>query len=90
MLFRSDFEAFFELMIEKAELSLKGTPELLPILKQSGVVDAGGQGLLSIFQGFLMGLRGEEIAFEEEEKPVEEKRSGNLLANVDLPIPSGP
>ncbi|NLY72085.1 MAG: DAK2 domain-containing protein [Tissierellia bacterium] len=68
-----DFEAFFELMIEKAELSLKGTPELLPILKQSGVVDAGGQGLLSIFQGFLMGLRGEEIAFEEEEKPVEEK-----------------
>lgn len=61
-----DFEEFFNLLIEKASLSLKGTPELLPILKQSGVVDAGGQGLLSIFEGFLAGLKGEEIILKEE------------------------
>ncbi len=62
-----DFEAFFSLLLEKAHLSLKGTPELLPILKQSGVVDAGGQGLCSIFEGFLSALKGEEIILKEEE-----------------------
>lgn len=62
-----DFDAFFSLLIEKARLSLKGTPELLPILKQSGVVDAGGQGLCSIFEGFLAGLRGEEILLVEDQ-----------------------
>ncbi len=66
-----NFEEFFKLLIEKASLSLKGTPDLLPILKQSGVVDAGGQGLVSIFEGFLAGLKGEEIYFSEEESSEE-------------------
>lgn len=39
--------------IEAGEEALKMTPELLPILKKAGVVDAGGRGLLIIFQGFI-------------------------------------
>lgn len=66
-----DFETFFALLLEKAQLSLKGTPDLLPILKQSGVVDAGGQGLCSIFEGFLASIRGEEVLFAEENDAIE-------------------
>lgn len=44
-----------------AEQALAHTPELLPVLKEVGVVDSGGQGLLYIYQGFLSILKGEEI-----------------------------
>lgn len=61
-----NFQDFFSLLVEKAKLSLDGTPDLLPILKQSGVVDAGGKGLLSIFEGFLASLKGEKYESVEE------------------------
>jgi len=40
---------------------LAKTPDMLPVLKQAGVVDAGGMGFLCLFEGILQGLRGEEI-----------------------------
>ena len=47
----------FEVIVEAAEESLNRTPELLPVLKKAGVVDAGGKGLLVIFEGMLSVLR---------------------------------
>ncbi|MSQ15070.1 MAG: DAK2 domain-containing protein [Dehalococcoidia bacterium] len=45
--------------LEEAKIALRETPEMLPILKEAGVVDAGGQGLCLILEGALYGLRGE-------------------------------
>ncbi len=47
--------------IEDGIAMLKRTPEMLPVLKQAGVVDAGGAGLIVIFQGFKMAIDGEEV-----------------------------
>ena len=41
------------------------TPEMLPVLKEVGVVDSGGQGLVFIYEGFLAALTGEYIASED-------------------------
>jgi len=51
---------------QEAERSLARTPSLLPVLKEAGVVDAGGQGLVFLFQGALRYLRGQDV----EEGPV--------------------
>ena len=48
-----------EYLVKEADESLKRTPELLPVLKEVGVVDSGGAGLLLVLQGFAMALRGE-------------------------------
>lgn len=47
--------------IEKAEQSLNNTPNLLAVLKEVGVVDSGGKGLLCVYEGFLKGLKGEKV-----------------------------
>ena len=49
-----------EAMLEGGEIALKKTPELLPVLKEAGVLDSGGTGLLTIFRGFLLAANGEE------------------------------
>ncbi len=68
------FLTFFPALIAKGEEILKQTPEMLPVLKKAGVVDAGGQGLLYVFEGFYKALAGIEIAQpeggEEEHKAV--------------------
>lgn len=48
-------------LINQAESTLAKTPEMLPVLKQAGVVDAGGQGLLCIFKGWLAAATGEVV-----------------------------
>ncbi len=50
-----------EAIYTEAQASLKRTPELLPILKEVGVVDSGGQGLVCVYQGFVVALKGEKI-----------------------------
>lgn len=49
-----------EAMLEGGEIALKKTPELLPVLKEAGVLDSGGTGLLTIFRGFMLAANGEE------------------------------
>ncbi|MEK3869335.1 MULTISPECIES: DAK2 domain-containing protein [Paenibacillus] len=49
-------------VLAKAKEALAGTPELLPVLKQVGVVDSGGQGLVYIYEGFMEWLSGEGAA----------------------------
>lgn len=60
-------EDWFTGVVLKARETLEYTPELLPVLKEAGVVDAGGRGLLAIFEGMLAYLTGEELQVIEEE-----------------------
>ncbi|MCL2369920.1 MAG: DAK2 domain-containing protein [Firmicutes bacterium] len=60
-----DIDEFLEKVIAEGEVSLKKTPELLPVLAKAGVVDAGGRGLLVIMQGFVNAIIGiEDYTFE--------------------------
>ncbi len=61
----SDLIKYFENLISSGEVSLENTPNLLPILKEAGVVDSGGKGLLVIFQGMLANLKGEKLDVQE-------------------------
>src|SRR5690625_2176448 len=56
-----DMEVFMENVVQEAKKSLQRTPDLLPILKEVGVVDSGGQGLVAIYEGFLAALKGDEL-----------------------------
>jgi len=56
-----DIIVFMEKVLLEAKESLKRTPDLLPILKEVGVVDSGGQGLVTIYEGFVASLKGEEL-----------------------------
>ncbi len=56
-----DYDALFTVILQSGEAILKRTPEMLPVLKQAGVVDAGGRGLLLIYTGYAAALRGETI-----------------------------
>lgn len=57
----SNFEPFLEAIIKKGEEILAKTPEMLPVLKKAGVVDAGGMGLIIVLQGFYNVLTGVEM-----------------------------
>lgn len=51
-------------MVEESEISLNTTPDLLPVLKEVGVVDSGGAGLLCILEGMLSAMKGDVIQAE--------------------------
>lgn len=69
-----DFPTFLQKVVDTMKVSLDHTPELLPVLKENGVIDSGGKGLLSIFEGFLYFFTGKEIIAEEELPSKEEKK----------------
>lgn len=50
-----------EAVVEEAKASLERTPDLLPVLKEVGVVDSGGQGLVYVYEGFIAALKGEKV-----------------------------
>ncbi|WP_072449393.1 DAK2 domain-containing protein [Blautia sp. Marseille-P3201T] len=56
-----NLETFFADVIAEAEAVLSRTPEMLPVLKEAGVVDSGGQGLLEVLKGAFDGYMGKEI-----------------------------
>ena len=60
-----EIEDVFSFFVKEAEASLERTPELLPVLKEVGVVDSGGAGLLLVFTGFMSSLAGEIVEFVE-------------------------
>lgn len=53
--------AIMDEVVKEAKASLNRTPDLLPVLKEVGVVDSGGQGLVFVYEGFLAELKGEEL-----------------------------
>lgn len=57
----ADMIAVMEAFITEAKASLDRTPDLLPVLKEVGVVDSGGQGLLFVYEGFLASMKGEPL-----------------------------
>ncbi|MCY7765100.1 MULTISPECIES: DAK2 domain-containing protein [Bacillus] len=57
----TDITALMTAVTGEAEASLNRTPELLPVLKEVGVVDSGGKGLLCVYEGFLASLKGEIV-----------------------------
>ena len=59
-----DMEAFLRAVIEHGDLILSQTPEMLPVLKQAGVVDSGGQGLMQVMKGAFDGFLGKEISLD--------------------------
>ena len=64
-----ELEPFFKEVFEHAEYTLSRTPEMLPVLKEAGVVDSGGQGLLEVLRGAIDGFLGKEVDYSEFEKP---------------------
>ena len=57
----NDIIVIMEEVLKEAKASLKRTPDLLPVLKEVGVVDSGGQGLVFVYEGFLAELKGEKL-----------------------------
>lgn len=72
-----DIIVFMETVLKEAKESLKRTPNLLPVLKEVGVVDSGGQGLVTIYEGFLASLKGEELP--QDEQGIEMQENVRLL-----------
>ncbi len=64
-----DVIEFAQKVIAHGDYVLSQTPEMLPILKQAGVVDSGGQGLMQVMKGCLDGLLGKETDIRVESKP---------------------
>lgn len=59
------FEELLSRLVNEAKRSLNRTPDLLPVLKEVGVVDSGGAGLLTIYEGFEKAIKGEILKLDE-------------------------
>lgn len=84
-----DLIRFLEIVYQHAEIILDQTPELLPTLKQAGVVDAGGKGLLFFFQGILAALQGKivtpkKVRHEEKTQSITARRVDEEFKLEDL------
>ncbi|MBQ3253400.1 MAG: DAK2 domain-containing protein [Acholeplasmatales bacterium] len=75
-------EDLLECYINEAQISLNNTPNLLPVLKEAGVVDSGGAGFLKIMQGMMMALKGEILEATEESKEVQKSAASTIDANI--------
>ncbi len=89
----SDMESFLQQTIEHAEYVLSQTPEMLPVLKQAGVVDSGGQGLIQVVKGAFDAYLGKEIDYSAI-KPAETKAnvaqvSSSYTAQAEMDIKFG-
>ncbi len=62
----SDPIEYLETIYAEGERALEKTPEMLPVLKEAGVVDSGGKGLLVLLRGAIDGLKGEEVQYTAE------------------------
>ena len=78
-----DLEVFISEVIKEAEAVLAQTPEMLPVLKQAGVVDSGGQGLVEVLKGGLDAFLGKEIDFSVASAPSDAPKTGSLGSNIE-------
>ena len=77
------FEDFFTEVLAYGEATLQMTPEMLPVLKKAGVVDAGGRGLMYIFSGFYKALTGEMAEVEFVDNVEKDLTSEELHVNYE-------
>jgi len=59
-----DFQQLMSLLVDRARASLNRTPELLPVLKKAGVVDAGGKGFVDLLEGVVRYIQGEPLGVQ--------------------------
>jgi len=78
-----DLDEFFRAVIAAGDEALAHTPELLPVLKEAGVVDSGGQGLMEVMHGAYDGFLGKEMNFTFESSPVS-VRNADKTAGSDI------
>ncbi len=81
-----DMTEFLGQVIARADEALLQTPELLPVLKQAGVVDSGGQGLMQVLKGAYDAYLGKEIdlTFDRESRTVSGKPNFEAQASADI------
>lgn len=85
-----DLTIFFDEIIKYADEVLEKTPDMLPVLKQAGVVDSGGQGLMQVLKGAYDAFLGKEIDLTiSEAKPSENSTSMNMEAQAQADIKFG-
>ena len=87
-----DVECFMKTLVEHAEFVLSKTPDMLPVLKEAGVVDSGGQGLLEVLKGAFACYMGEEIAapiVPESTADTVESPKSSLEVQADIEIKFG-
>ncbi len=78
-----DLEVFISEVIKEAEVVLAKTPEILPVLKQAGVVDSGGQGLVEVLKGGFDAFLGKEVKLNIEEPSSATPKSGAMSPNIE-------
>lgn len=66
-----DLLTYFKRLVQYAKESIERTPEYLPILKEVGVVDSGGTGLLRILEGMLLYIEGQPVEFKQKKEEVQ-------------------
>ena len=76
----STINEFFELHLKQAAATLKKTKEILPVLKEAGVIDSGGAGYVYIVKGMVKFLDGEKI----EAELIKDEQSGTPAAEIDF------
>lgn len=79
-----DLVYFLEEVIKEGDRVLDQTPEMLPVLKQAGVVDSGGQGLMQVLKGALDALLGKEIDYTIEETVSSEKPTEGAVSSYNI------
>ena len=79
-----DLDVFLKTVIEHGRYVLSQTPELLPVLKQAGVVDSGGQGLMEAFSGAYDAFLGKEIDYSISETPKKEAAKPEAQEEVEI------
>ncbi len=78
-----DLIEFCEGVIKEGDRVLAKTPDMLPVLKQAGVVDSGGQGLMQVMKGALDSLLGKEIDYTIEETPKAAATEDTVSYNIE-------
>src|SRR5690554_3790878 len=73
-------DEYFDVLLEASKASLENTPNLLPVLKEVGVVDSGGAGYIAVLEGFVAALKGETIEALDKN---EIQEGSSKLANMD-------
>lgn len=84
-----DLDEYLSKVIQAAEDMLKKTPDLLPVLKQAGVVDSGGQGLLEVLKGGYAAFQGKEVDLTISEEPGKAAKSDSYQAQAAMDIKFG-
>lgn len=84
---KSNYDSIEKVMkayLKQANKTLEETPDLLPVLKEAGVVDSGGAGFIKIVEGMIMALEGQELAELQQEDSAKDYHGAHNLGDVEI------